>query len=102
MEEVEEVAPDQATNQRSLLLRERSSRERTWGRRPERVDWSVSIKLRGSETKQLSMPPTTLTSNSIDYPETKNDHNSILKKTKKKMELEGAELCRFESPEVLS
>lgn len=71
MDEEEEVAPDQATTQRALSLRERSSRDRTWGRRPERVDWSVSIKLSGNETKQLSMPPTTLTSNSIDYPDPK-------------------------------
>lgn len=63
----EEVAPDQATYQESPLeFRERSSSARRWGRSPEGVDCcNVWIRVMGRETKQSSIPPTALTSNSI-------------------------------------
>lgn len=63
------MAPDQATCQSWWSLRERSSRARTGGRgwRRERVDSKVWIRGRGSDTKQSSIPPTSLTSNSIGF-----------------------------------
>lgn len=58
------MAPDQATFQRSAVEEERSSRARTGGRDGEE-EWRVWIRDRGRETKQLSMPPTNRTSNSM-------------------------------------
>lgn len=60
--------PDQATCQQAAGGRaERSSRARTGGRWPPAVEARICIRERGRETKQLSSPLTTLTSNSIDF-----------------------------------
>lgn len=57
------MSPDQATDHRRSEERERSSRARTSEERGWE-DWRVWIRSRGSETKQLSIPATSLTSNS--------------------------------------
>lgn len=67
----EEAEPDQATFQRWSAARERSSRARNEGREVEeereRVCCRVWMRGSGRETKQLSSPPTNLTSNSIAF-----------------------------------
>lgn len=65
IEEEFEEEPNQATCQQSPD-RERSSRARIGGRDPlKEVDSRVRIRGRGSETKQLLIPPTVFTSISM-------------------------------------